>query len=204
MRCSCPSPKKVVDLAIDVLDARVGNHGGTVAVLGKILRCLDKNQTCALRFQSRGRSPCQDSAAEIVYHRLQIRARTVEQFDDGHVDVPVFVGFVRYIPDLESSFLAVTWHHHRCSNGGFGNGTVPRARWLPRQSSGQVPHAPLLGRPQPVPAQTARQATVARHGDRLCPSPFGRRFTAQPWARCTTSPRQRCRTTSSPHLPCCS
>ena len=88
-----PESQKVVDLTIDVLDARVGNHGGAVAVLGKILRCLDKNQTCALQFQSRGQSPGQDSAAEIAYYRVQIRARTAEQFDDRHVDVPVFVGF---------------------------------------------------------------------------------------------------------------
>ena len=66
--------------------SRVGNHGGAVGVLGKILCCLDKNQTCALRFQSRGQFPCQDSAAEIVYHRMQIRARTVEEFDDRHVE----------------------------------------------------------------------------------------------------------------------
>jgi hypothetical protein len=87
--------KQVVDLTINVLDARVGNHGGAVAVLEKILSCLDKNQTCALRFQSRGQFPCQDSAAEIVYHRMQIRARTVEQFDDRHINVPVFIRFAR-------------------------------------------------------------------------------------------------------------
>ena len=90
-----PESKKVVDLAIDVLDARVGNHVGAVAVLGKILCCLGKNQACGFRFQSRGQSPGQDSAAEIVDHRMQVRARAIEQFDDRDVDVPILIGFGR-------------------------------------------------------------------------------------------------------------
>ena len=37
-----PESQKAVDLAIDVLDARVGNYGGAIAILGEILRCLDE------------------------------------------------------------------------------------------------------------------------------------------------------------------
>jgi hypothetical protein len=32
-----PESPKAVDLAIDVLDAGVGNHGGAIAILGEIL-----------------------------------------------------------------------------------------------------------------------------------------------------------------------
>ena len=58
--------KKVVDLAIDVLDARVGDHRGTVAILGEILRRLDKDLTGGLCFQPQGQFPGQNSAAEII------------------------------------------------------------------------------------------------------------------------------------------
>jgi hypothetical protein len=47
-----PESKEAVDLAIDVLDARVGNHGGAIAILGEILRCLDEDLTGGLRLEA--------------------------------------------------------------------------------------------------------------------------------------------------------
>ena len=86
-----PETKKAVDLIIDILDARVGYHGGAIAILGKILRCLDENLTGDLWFEVQNQLPGQDSPTEIVDHRVQIRARGIEQFDDRDVDVPKFV-----------------------------------------------------------------------------------------------------------------
>jgi hypothetical protein len=88
-----PETKKVVDLIIDILDARVGNHGGAIAILGEILRCLDENLTGGLRLEAEKQLPGQDSPTEIVDHRVQIRARAIEQFYDRDVDVPKFIWF---------------------------------------------------------------------------------------------------------------
>jgi hypothetical protein len=62
--------KKVVDLLIDVLDARVGDHSGTAAILGEMLRRLDKDLTGGLWFQARGEFPGENAAAEIVQQRM--------------------------------------------------------------------------------------------------------------------------------------
>src|SRR5208283_1329793 len=87
--------KQVVDLLIDVLDARVGDHSGAATILGEVLRCLGKDLTGGLWFQARGEFPGENSAAEIVQERMQIRARAIEQLDDGQVDVPIGVWFAR-------------------------------------------------------------------------------------------------------------
>jgi len=63
-----PESPKAVDLAIDVLYARVGNHGGAIAILGEILRCLDENLTGGLRLEPQNQLPGQDSPTEIVDH----------------------------------------------------------------------------------------------------------------------------------------
>jgi hypothetical protein len=39
--------KKVLDLLIDILDARVGDHSGAVTILGEMLRRLGKDLTGA-------------------------------------------------------------------------------------------------------------------------------------------------------------
>jgi hypothetical protein len=90
-----PETKKVVDLIIDILDVRVGYHGGAIAILGEILRCLDENLTGGLRFEVQNQLPGQDSPAKIVDHRMQIGAGAIEQFDDRDVDVPKFIWFGR-------------------------------------------------------------------------------------------------------------
>ena len=87
--------KKVVDLLIDVLDARVGDHGGTATIVGEILRRLDKDLTGGLWPQARSQFPGENSAAEIVQQRMQIRARAVEQLDDRQIDVPIVIWFAR-------------------------------------------------------------------------------------------------------------
>ena len=44
--------EKVVDLVVDVLAARVGDDGGSVAALGEILRRFDQNLARGLRFKA--------------------------------------------------------------------------------------------------------------------------------------------------------
>jgi hypothetical protein len=95
-----PESPKAVDLAIDVLDAGVANHSGAIIILGVILRCLDENLTGVLRFEVPNQLPGQDSPTEIVDHRVQIRARAIEQFDDRDVDVPNSFGLVARMPSL--------------------------------------------------------------------------------------------------------
>lgn len=62
--------KKVVDLLIDVLDARVGDHSGAATILGEVLRHLGKDLTGGLWFQARGEFPGENSAAEIIQYRM--------------------------------------------------------------------------------------------------------------------------------------
>jgi hypothetical protein len=57
--------KKIVDLLIDVLNARVGDHGGAVT-LGEILGRLDEDLTGCLRFQTQDQFPRKDPSREIV------------------------------------------------------------------------------------------------------------------------------------------
>ncbi len=83
-----PETEKAVDLIIDILDARVGYHGGAIAILGEILRCLDENLTGGLRLEAQNQLPGQNSPTEIVDHRVQIRARAIKQSDDRSSTFP--------------------------------------------------------------------------------------------------------------------
>jgi hypothetical protein len=81
-----------VDFLVHVLDTRVGNDGGCVATGRQMLGGLTEELAGGARFQVEGELPGQDAPAEVVYGRVQVGTGSVEQLDDGDVDLPIVVG----------------------------------------------------------------------------------------------------------------
>ena len=83
---------QVVDLRVHVLDAGVRQHD----------RCGFGGRRTSARFDQHGHTvhrrkrlrdpPCQDASREVVDNGMQIRAGSVEQTDDGRINVPHLVG----------------------------------------------------------------------------------------------------------------
>jgi len=86
--------EQCVHLAIDILDAGVGDDGGRV-VRGKIGGGFEEHVAGGLRFEAKGGLPGEDAAGVVIDHRVQVDTRAIEESEEGDIDVPVFVGLRR-------------------------------------------------------------------------------------------------------------
>jgi hypothetical protein len=57
---------------VDVLAARVGDDGGSVAAFREILRRSDQRLAGGLRFKAQDELPSENPPAEVVDHRVQV------------------------------------------------------------------------------------------------------------------------------------
>jgi hypothetical protein len=84
--------QECIDVTVDVLDARIGNDGCGISTQVESGPGGGKNRAGRLGLEPGSELPREDAAGEVVDHGVQVKSSSVEQPDDGHVDVPVLVG----------------------------------------------------------------------------------------------------------------
>ena len=93
-----PRMDEFIDRPVDVLGASVGQHGG-----GAMLQALaggEQDFGGGAGIEGGRDLPSQDAAREVVDHRVQIGAASIEQPDQRGVDVPDLIGARGPNPDL--------------------------------------------------------------------------------------------------------
>ena len=84
--------QEFIDVAVDILDSGIGNDGCGISTEVDSGPGSGENRTGRLGLEPGSELPREDAAGEVVDHGVQVKSSSVEQPDDGHVDVPVLVG----------------------------------------------------------------------------------------------------------------
>jgi len=99
--------EQLIDLGVDVLHARVRHHGGGAGRIEhptELLGSLGQHQTGGQGFESGHELPGQDTPREVVDHGVQVGLGSVQELDDGDVDVqdlPGVLATIRIRPRID-------------------------------------------------------------------------------------------------------